>query len=135
MLLVGLLWLAASWFVSGGCACYLSFRLWYFGKSGLSQARRSRRHRKTSSKQKKTECHRRGQQPTPHACKLNLTNTRQQVNNERQQENQESGQKLPMKIVPRRAGWRSSLHKRKPNKISRISYTETFLQHMKPQSQ
>ena len=86
ILLLGLLWLAASWFVSDGCACYLSFRLWYFGKSGLSQARRSRRHRKTSSKQKKKECHRRGQQPTTHACKLMFTNTRQQVNNERQQE-------------------------------------------------
>ena len=38
--LLGLLWLAASWFVSGGCASYLSFRPWYLGKSGLSQARR-----------------------------------------------------------------------------------------------
>ena len=34
------LWLATSWFVSGGCACYLSIRCSYLGKSGESQARR-----------------------------------------------------------------------------------------------
>ena len=28
------LWLATSWFVSGGCACYLSFRFLSLGGSG-----------------------------------------------------------------------------------------------------
>ena len=35
-----------------------------------------------------------------YACKL-VFNTRPQVNNERQQEREESGQKLPVEIVPR----------------------------------
>ena len=49
ILLLGLLWLATSWFVSGGCACYLSIRCSYLGKSGESQARRWQRRGKTSS--------------------------------------------------------------------------------------
>ena len=30
--LLGLLWLAASWLVSGGCACYLSFGFLFFSE-------------------------------------------------------------------------------------------------------
>ena len=43
------LWLATSWFVSGGCACYLSFRFFVSGRERESQARRRRRCGKTSS--------------------------------------------------------------------------------------
>ena len=66
---------------------------------------------------------------TYHTClQAVFTNTKQQVNNERQLEKEESGQKLPMKIVPRSAGWRSSLYETilKKNKSSRIRNTETF---------
>ena len=91
-LLLGLLWLATSWFVSGGCACYLSIRCSYLGKSGESQARRWQRRGKTSSikaerermplKMKATCKHMlasRWKQPATHACKQVFTNTRQQA--------------------------------------------------------
>ena len=86
------LWLATSWFVSGGCACYLSIRCSYLGKSGESQARRWQRRGKTSSikaerermplKMKATCKHMlasRWKQPATHACKQVFTNTRQQA--------------------------------------------------------
>ena len=105
-LLLGLLWLATSWFVSGGCACYLSIRCSYLGKSGESQARRWQRRGKTSSikadkrknatedesnlqthacKQMKTTCH---------TClQASLHKHKTAGNKEQQQENEESGQK------------------------------------------
>ena len=43
------LWLATSWFVSGGCACYLSFRFLSLGGSGNLKQEGAEGAGKTSS--------------------------------------------------------------------------------------
>ena len=64
ILLLGLLWLATSWFVSGGCACYLSFLFLSLGGSeylkqeGAEGAERLHPYRQTNK-----ECHWRWKQP------------------------------------------------------------------------
>ena len=106
ILLLGLLWLATSWFVSGGCACYLSFRFLSFWEgAGISSKKvpkvrkdfiHTGRKRKNATedesnlhthacKQMKTTCH---------TClQASLHKHKTAGNNERQQENEESGQK------------------------------------------
>ena len=57
-LLLGLLWLATSWFVSGGCACYLSFRFLSLGGSGnLKQEGAEGAERLHPYRQTNKECH------------------------------------------------------------------------------
>ena len=52
------LWLATSWFVSGGCACYLSFRFLSLGGSGnLKQEGAEGAERLHPYRQTNKECH------------------------------------------------------------------------------
>ena len=67
-------------------------------------------------KQMKTTCH---------TClQASLHKHKTAGNKERQQENEESGQKIPMNLVARTAGWRSTLsngaHQRKPTKTKQM---------------
>ena len=58
ILLLGLLWLATSWFVSGGCACYLSLRFCIWERAGnLKQEGDEGAERLHPYKQAKKECH------------------------------------------------------------------------------
>ena len=143
ILLLGLLWLtlACSKLVCfcGGCACYLSFRL-YLGKNGETReggegaekdSMHTSRHRKNATEDDS-----------------NLPHTPANIN-ERQQEYKEPGAKILMNIVARTAGWRSSLsngagwisslsngaHWRKPNKRRRGPGAETSLQQPQHHSQ
>ena len=128
------LWLATSWFVSGGCACYLSFRFVLGKERGNSSEKVAKARRKTACIRADTEkmpqkmtatCHTRPQ-ASHHKYKAAGIN-------ERQQEHKEPGAKILMNIEARTAGWRSTLsngagwisslsngaHWRKPNKRRR----------------
>ena len=105
-LLLGLLWLATSWFVSGGCACYLSIRCSYLGKErGISSKKmtkarkdfihKSRKGKNATEDESNLQTHACKQMKTTcHTClQASLHKHKTAGNNERQQENEESGQK------------------------------------------
>ena len=110
ILVLGLLWLATSWFVSGGCACYLSFRFLSLGGSGnLKQEGTEGAERLHPYRQTNKECHWRWKQPANTCLQASIHKHKTAGNNERQQENEDSGQKIPTNIVARTGGWRSTL--------------------------
>ena len=88
------LWLATSWFVSGGCACYLSFRFLSLGGSGnLKQEGAEGAERLHPYRQTNKECHWRWKQPANTCLQASIHKHKTAGNNERQQENEDSGQK------------------------------------------
>ena len=94
MLYFTYLWLATSWFVSGGCACYLSFRFLSLGGSGnLKQEGAEGAERLHPYRQTNKECHWRWKQPANTCLQASLHKHKTAGSNERQQENEDSGQK------------------------------------------
>ena len=91
--------------------CMLSFLSFFvFGRERESQARRCRRCGKTSSIQADKQRMPLKMKATCHTClQASLHKHKTAGDNERQQENEDSGQKIPTNIVARTGGWRSTL--------------------------